>query len=45
MGGDGGGVGEGVAATELSVVYHCEFICSKISKKRHQVTEVNLCQL
>ena len=39
MVGSGGG---GMAATEFSVVYHCEFIFYGNSKK---ATEVNLCQL
>ena len=29
----------------FSCLYHCEFIFYRISKKRHKVTEVNLCQL
>ena len=41
------GGGGGVVTTEFSVVYHCQFIFYKLSKKKshHKVTEINLCQL
>ena len=42
MVGVGGG---GMATTEFSVVYHCEFIFFIEFQKRHKVTEVNLCHL
>ena len=39
---DGGG---GMATTEFSVVHHCEFFFIIEFKKRHMVSEINLCQL